>query len=283
MAKDNKITLYDLNLSTGATISPFVWATKYALAHKGFDIEIVPGGFTGIMDRTGGKTERLPAIVDDGKWVLDSWGIVEYLDETYPDRPMLIPHESVAVLTKMIDAWLWPAAMGPWMRCYCQDYRDLSLPQDHEYVTTSRENMLGKTLEEMQSGREDRLPQISAAIEPLRTALRESPWLGGATPNYADYRVLAAFLFTASVATIPPLAEDDPVRDWVDRCFDLYGGLGRHPGLHTLWGLKQRPGDPDLFNKMQGMGGIAKRNTGPDSTRAESVAIMKNREAAAAK
>ena len=283
MAKDNKITLYDLQLSTGATISPFVWATKYALAHKGFDIEVVPGGFTGIMDRTGGKTERLPAIVDDGTWVLDSWGIVEYLDETYPDRPMLIPHESVAVLTRMIDAWLWPAAMGPWMRCYCQDYRDLSLPQDHEYVTTSRENMLGMTLEQMQSGREDRLPAISAAIEPLRTALRESPWLGGSTPNYADYRVLAAFLFTASVATIPPLAEDDPVRDWVDRCFDLYGGLGRHPGLHTLWGLKQRPGDPDLFNRMQGMGGIAKRNTGPDSTRPESEAIMRKREDAPAK
>jgi glutathione S-transferase len=283
MAKDNKITLYDLQLSTGATISPFVWATKYALAHKGFDIEVVPGGFTGIMERTGGKTERLPAIVDDGKWVLDSWAIVEYLDETYPDRPMLIPHESVAVLTRMIDAWLWPAAMGPWMRCYCKDYRDLSLPQDHEYVTTSRENMLGMTLEQMQSGREDRLPQISAAIEPLRTALRESPWLGGSTPNYADYRVLAAFLFTASVATIPPLAADDPVRDWVDRCFDLYGGLGRHPGLHTLWGLEQRPGDPDLYNKMLGMGGIAKRNTGPDSTRAESAAIMRKREDASAK
>jgi glutathione S-transferase len=283
MAKDNKITLYDLQLSTGATISPFVWATKYALAHKGFNIEIVPGGFTGILERTGGKSERLPAIVDDGEWVLDSWGIVEYLDEKYPDRPMLIPHESVAVLTRMIDAWLWPTAMGPWMRCYCKDYRDLSLPQDHEYVTTSRENMLGKTLEEMQAGREDRLPQISAAIEPLRTALRESPWLGGSTPNYADYRVLAAFLFTASVATIPPLAEDDPVRDWVDRCFDLYGGLGRHPGLHTLWGLKQRPGDPDLFNKMQGMGGIAKRNTGPDSTRTESEAIMRKREDAPAK
>jgi len=41
---------------------------------------------------TGGKTERLPAIVDDGEWVLDSWGIVEYLDAKYPDRPALIPH-----------------------------------------------------------------------------------------------------------------------------------------------------------------------------------------------
>ena len=60
MAKDNRITLYDLQLASGATISPFVWATRYALAHKGFEVELVPGGFTGIAERTGGQTERLP-------------------------------------------------------------------------------------------------------------------------------------------------------------------------------------------------------------------------------
>jgi len=67
VAQNNTITLYDLQLASGATISPFVWATKYALKHKGFDLDVVPGGFTGILERTGGKTERLPAIVDDGE------------------------------------------------------------------------------------------------------------------------------------------------------------------------------------------------------------------------
>ncbi|WP_375201233.1 beta-etherase [Hyphococcus sp.] len=277
MAKDNKITIYDLALSTGTTISPFVWATKYALAHKGFEMDIVPGGFTGIMERTGGKTERLPAIVDDGKWVLDSWGIVEYLDETYPDRPALIPHPGIATLTRALDTWFWGAAVGPWMRCYCKDYRDLSVPEDHDYVTSTRETMLGSTLEDMQAGREDRLPGISLALEPLRKALYESKWLGGDEPNYADYRILGGFLFTASVAKIPALADDDPLRDWVDRCFDLYDGLGRHPGLFPLFGLETREGDPDPWMKGGPWGGQAKRNTGPESTRAETEAITKSK------
>ncbi|MGZ3234953.1 MAG: glutathione S-transferase N-terminal domain-containing protein, partial [Croceibacterium sp.] len=215
MAKDNTITFYDLALSTGATISPFVWATKYALKHKGFDLDVVPGGFTKIPERTGGVTERLPAIVDDGQWVLDSWGIVEYLDEKYPDRPMLIPHPSVAIVTRALDAWFWGVATGPWMRCNCVSYRDLANPEDHEYITYSREKMLGKTLEEMQEGYEDRLPQISAALEPLRIALREARYLGGDTPNYADYRILGSILFTASVCkNSPVLADDDPLRPW---------------------------------------------------------------------
>lgn len=273
MAANNTITFYDLALSTGATISPFVWATKYALKHKGFDLDVVPGGFTGILDRTGGKTERLPAIVDDGEWVLDSWGIVEYLDAKYPDRPALIPHPSVAATLKALDHWFWNAAVGPWMFCFCADYRDLSLPQDHEYVTHSREKMLGRKLEDVQAGREERLPKISAALEPLRAALGQSQWLGGDTPNYADYRIMGGVLFTSSVCKVPVLANDDPLRGWIERCLDLYGGLGRHPGLFPLFGLEEPEGGPALFNRAAGQGGIYKRNTGPASTQAETQRI----------
>jgi hypothetical protein len=55
---------------------------------------------------------------------------------------------------------------------------------------------------------------------------------------------LMAFLWVAVVATTPPLTEDDPLRD----C--LYDGLGRHPGMSSLFGLKLRPGDPEPFEKI---------------------------------
>ena len=239
MATDNTITLYDLVLESGCTISPFVWRTKYALKHKGFDIDLVPGGFTGIKELTNGFSDRLPVIVDDGRWIRDSWEIAEYLDETYPDRPMLFAGESHKILTKFIDAWAWRTLISPWFRCYIQDYHDLSFPRDHEYVRTSRETLFlgGQKLEDVQAGREERLPGVVPLLEPLRALLKDTPWLGGESPNYTDYCVLAVFLWTASVAKIPPLHEDEPLRDYLDRGFDLYGGLGRHPGMHTLFGL----------------------------------------------
>jgi glutathione S-transferase len=274
---NKRITLYDLQLASGCTISPFVWATKYALAHKGFEIDIVPGGFTGILERTAGRSERLPVIVDDGEWVLDSWLIAEYLDKKYPDRPRLIGDPSVKALTQFVEGWLWRTAVTPWFGCYIKDYRDLSLPQDHEYVTHSRENMLGRKIEEVQAGREDSLPLVPPTLEPFRQLLRESQWLGGDRPNYADYRALAVFLWAASVATTPPLTDDDPLRDWLDRGFNLYGGLGRHPGMHSLFGLKLRPGDPEPFSRDAVRGGLASRNTGPASTRAETEMINRRR------
>lgn len=268
MAKDNKITLYDLALREGQTISPFVWATKYAIAHKGFEIDLVPGGFTGIMERTGGRTERLPAIVDDGRWVLDSWLIAEYLDETYPDRPTLIGCKQVEIATKFIEGWLWTTVLREWMPNIVRDYRDMVKDVDWDYITKTR-TPPGKTLEEVQAGREDRLPLIPPKLELLRTTLKETPWLGGDEPNYTDYRALAVFLFMSAVATTPVLTEDDPVRDWVERGFDLYGGLGRIPGMKPIFGLQLREGDPEPFVKDAVGNGLTRRNTGPASTKAE--------------
>ena len=39
----------------------------------------------------------------------------------------------------------------------------------------------------------------------------------------------------ASVATLPLLAADDPLRAWLDRGFDLYGGIGRDPRMKALF------------------------------------------------
>ena len=95
------------------------------------------------------------------------------------------------------------------------------------------------------------------------------PWFGGEAPNYADYRLLVVFLFCAAVADTPPLTDDEPLRDWIERGFDLYGGLGRHPGLSPLFGLKLREGDPVPFVREPLKSGLYTRNTGPESTQAE--------------
>ncbi len=262
----NTIKIYDLQLASGCTISPFVWRTKYALKHKGFDLDIVPGGFTGILERTGGKSERVPAIEDNGKLLLDSWLIAEYLDETYPDRPMLFEGPAMKSLLQHTSAWLWKTAIGPWFMAFIKQYHDRALPQDHAYIRETREKMMGCTIEQAIEGREDVLPQVPPQLEPLRQMLRDQPWIGGETPNFADFDLLSTFLWTASVADTPVLPEDDPLRDWIDRGFDLYGGLGRHPGLSPLFGLKQREGDPEPFDKSRPGPGMAPVNRGPGTT-----------------
>ena len=83
--------------------------------------------------------------------------------------------------------------------------------------------------------RASQLPALRDALAPLRAHLSGFPYLGGGAPNYADYIALGLFLWVASVSTLPMLAHDDTLRSWVDRGFDLYGGLGRDPRMHSLF------------------------------------------------
>ncbi|HEX7711931.1 MAG TPA: glutathione S-transferase family protein [Sphingomonadaceae bacterium] len=245
MTQTSAITVYDLQLEAGCTISPFVWQAKYAIAHKGLDMQISSGGFTSLAARTGGRTDFHPGISDGDRWVFESlrsgdFVVADYLDEAYPARPMLFKGRDHRNFVRFLDNWLWLTAIKPWFRCYILDYHDRCLPEDRPYVRASRERdfLGGQTLEEAQAGREERLPLVPPSLEPLRELLREAPWLGGEAPDFADYTALSIFLWAASVAGTPPLHEDDPLKDWIERGRDLFGGLGRHPGLCQLYGLK---------------------------------------------
>lgn len=273
MAHDNIITFYDLQHASGCTTSPFVWATKYALKHKGFDLDVVDGGFTGIADRTGGRSERLPAIVDDGEWVLDSWLIAEYLDAKYPERPALIPDPSMVPLIQFLEGYLWKNVVGPWARAFAVQYRDRCKPEDIDYIVASRRNMWGAPMEDLAKGREDVFGKVLPELEPLRTVMRGREWLGGDAPNYADYRALCVFLWAASVADVPPMTDDEPLRDWIERGFDLYGGLGRIPGMSPLFGYQPREGDPEPFVRNPPVFGLTSRNTGIASTASETARL----------
>ncbi len=257
MKSKGPIKLYDLQLEAGCTISPFTWQQKYAIAHKQLDVEIVPGGFTSLRERTGGMTDYHPCIQDGDRWVFESlrsgdFQVADYLEEVYPDRPALFSGRTHHNFVKYLDNWLWNTTIVPWFSCFILDYHDCCLPEDRPYVRESRErdHLGGRTLEEVQAGREERLPLVLPQLEPLRETLREAPWLGGDSPDFADYAALSQFLWAASVARTPPLTEDEPLRDWIERGFDLFDGLGRHPGLNPLFGLKLRAGDPEPFKRV---------------------------------
>jgi len=123
-----------------------------------------------------------------------------------------------------------------WFTSFVVEQFNLSRPEDKDYVRESRQRMFlqGKTLEEAAEGREERLVEIRKALEPLRILLKNSKWFAGDEPNQIDYLMLSHFLWCSSLAVIPPLEKDDPLMDWVNRGFDLFGGIGRDERLHPL-------------------------------------------------
>jgi glutathione S-transferase len=230
------IGLYELVFENGRSASPFVWRIRYALAHKGLEFESRPVGFTEIPTLFGGRFKTVP-ILEHGDTILsESWRIAEYLDRAFPERP-LFNHPAELAMVRLVDAWFSAEVQRRMLTVYVLDIHNAARPEDRAYFRASREARLGgRRLEELTADRETRLPALREALSPLRAQLALHPFLGGATPNYADYIALGAFQWVASAATLPLLARTDAaLRGWLERGFDLYGGIGRDPRMRPLF------------------------------------------------
>lgn len=234
-ASDRNTRLYELVLENGCSASPYVWRIRYALAHKGINCEPVPLGFTEIATAFGGRFKTVP-VIEHGNIVLaESWDIAEYLDQAFPGRPALFSGEVERAMVRLTDAWFTPEILRKMFGLYVLDVHNAARPDDRPYFRRTREQRLKATLEEATADRESRLPVLRDALMPLRAQLSRFPFLGGSAPNFADYIALSAFLWVASVSTLPLLARNDTLRAWIDAGFDLYGGLGRDPRMKTLF------------------------------------------------
>jgi glutathione S-transferase len=233
---DDKTRLYELVLDNGASASPYVWRIRYALAHKGLPCETVPLGFTEISRAFDGRCKTVPAIEHGDILLAESWDIAEYLDRAFPSRPALFSGPAELAMVLLTEAWFAAEIQRKMFLVYVLDIHNAARPEDRAYFRRTREERLkGRTLEEATADRESRLPALRSAFAPLRAHLSRFPYLGGSGPNYADYIVLGALLWVGSVSTLPMLAHDDTLRAWIDRGFDLYGGLARDPRMHALF------------------------------------------------
>ena len=95
------------------------------------------------------------------------------------------------------------------------------------YFRTSREQRLGRTLEDVEANHASELAAFQPRLEPVRHMLKFQPFLGGDGPLFADYILFGALQWARVVSPKRLLGADDPVRDWFERCLDLYEGRGR--------------------------------------------------------
>ena len=207
--------------------SPFCWRTRMALAHKGLSAKSLPWRFTEKAAIAPHRSEKVPVLLDRDKSVADSWTIALYLEDAYPDRPSLFGGEGGQAMARMINWWGDIAVIGGIFPFIVADIASRLGPADAAYFRESREARFKKSLEEVASDRDRVVESFRRSLDPMRLTLRTQPYLGGETPNYADYIVFGAFQWARVVSPFKLLTENDPVYAWREKLLDAFDGMAR--------------------------------------------------------
>lgn len=217
------LRLYDLaGADPNRRFSPYCWRIRLALAHKRLPVETIPWRFTEKAEIAPSGSKTVPVLVDGDRWIADSWTIANYLEDTYPDSPSLFGGAAARRLTRHYSS-LADALVSAIFPFIALDILERVADRDREYFRTSREQRVGKTLEDFVANRDAKLPGFRASLAPLRT----SPFLGGDEPLYADYALFGQFQWARCISPCALLEEGDPVKLWRDRLLDCFDGLAR--------------------------------------------------------
>lgn len=219
------ITLYDLcGADRALRFSPYCWRAHMALAHKGLAIETVATAFTEIAAIEDGGCKSVPVLNDNGRIVRDSFDIAVYLDDAYPEQPLL-GDDGIVAAARLIESWANTTVHPILSRMMIKDIHDLLVPADQGYFRESREKRFGKSLEEAQTGPDANAEALARALTPARQALSHHDWLGGGGPLYTDYILFGSLNWLVTITGRLPLPEGDAVAAWFERCLGLHDGL----------------------------------------------------------
>jgi glutathione S-transferase len=173
------LTLYD------AARCPYCARTRIALAEKGIEFEALE---IDLNDRPQwiyekNATGRVPVIEEDA-WILpESSVIMEYLEERYPEPPLLPADPAGRALARV---WIF------------------------------RHDDFTKPYYALRRGEEDAAARLDAELAKLDAALERQPWLTGAEYGLADIAYVPWVLRARDMLGVS-LDEFPAVRSWLDR------------------------------------------------------------------
>jgi len=218
--------LYELSLSQGRTVSPFVWRTRFCLAHKGLNPERVPISYHDKDQLAFSGQDRVPVLVDGDEVISDSWKIACYLEDAYSFAPSLFDGAQGTAL--MINKWADHVQLGAMFLLCSPGTYDVTQDEDKPYFAQSRYEWTGKTIDDFRAMEDEALKRTRSALEPIRQTLAEQPFIAGDAPAFADYCVMGGFMWARTTYAGQVLEDGDPVEDWRQRMLDLFEGLGRN-------------------------------------------------------
>jgi glutathione S-transferase len=213
--------------------SVFAWRTRLALAHKGIAFESCAVKITDKPAIAFSGQGKVPIIRDGETVVFDSLRIAEYLEAAYSERPTLFGGETGRSLARFFNSWTDRQLIGTLFPALMLEHVGLQAPDDGAHIRGLFESALGQTLEGLAAQKAAVLAQFSRLLDPVRSALRAQPWLGGSAPRYPDFILFSVLQFARITSIDPVLPAGDPVMAWFERLLDAYDGMGRAEPART--------------------------------------------------
>ncbi|CAN6181978.1 unnamed protein product [Urochloa humidicola] len=209
-------------------VSPFAQRCRIALAEKGLAYESLPQDLANKGDlllRTNPIHKKVPVLLHDGRPICESFIILQYLDDAFPDTPSLLPSDPLA-------------------RAHARFWADFAEKKVFD---------CGTRLWKLKAGSEPQVragPEMVEALRTLERELGDKDYLAGEAFGLADIAVLPFAAWFLGYGRLGDFSVEDVcprLVAWAKRCGERESVAGNVYPPEKVWEfigyLKEKYGD----------------------------------------
>ena len=207
------IKLYDLCGKNNLRFSPPCWNVKLCLIHKNLNFETVPVRFSEKEKISFSGQKLVPILEHDKGFVSESWKIINWLDDNYPDKK-LFKNENSKNFSYFLYLWTARQLLPVLFKIIAHEIPNVLEGEDVNYYIKTREERIKGPITKFKTNISELIDEFRKLVSPIRKIIEKNGYIAGQKPGIEDYLFYGNFKWVYSCSSCNLLETDDAIYNW---------------------------------------------------------------------
>ena len=207
------LKLYDLSGKNDLRFSPPCWNVKLCLILNNIEFITIPVRFTD-KDKIAFSKQKLVPILDYKKgFVCDSWNIINWLNENYPEKNIFINNSSKN-FSYFLYLWTSRQLLPILFKIIAHEIPNVLEGDDVDYYIKTREERINGPITKFLPFIPSYIEEFRKLIDPLRKIIIKNNYISGKNPGIEDCIFFGNLKWVDVCSPCNLLDNEDPVYQW---------------------------------------------------------------------
>ena len=207
------LKLFDLSGKNDLRFSPPCWNVKLCLILNNIEFVTIPVRFTD-KDKISFSKQKLVPILDYKEgFVSDSWNIINWLNENYPEKKIFINNSSKN-FSYFLYLWTSRQLLPILFKIIAHEIPNVLEGDDIDYYIKTREERINGPITKFVPFVSSSIKEFRKLIDPIRKIIIDKNYISGKNPGIEDCIFFGNLKWVDVCSPCNLLDNEDPVYQW---------------------------------------------------------------------
>ena len=209
------LKLYDLSGKNDIRFSPPCWSVKLCLIQNNIKFITIPVKFTDKNKIAFSKQNLVPVLDHNDGFVCDSWNIINWLNENYPEKK-IFKNNTTKNFSYFLYLWTSRQLLPILFKIIAHEIPNVLEGNDVDYYLKTREERIQGPITKFVPLISSSIEEFRKSIDPIRKLIINNGFISGKKPGIEDCIFFGNLKWVDVCSKCNLLNDDDPIYKWYE-------------------------------------------------------------------